>query len=124
MSLYYEHEDFSSIVTFILVSKKCQENMSEANRNPKDPEEQRPSRDHLVLMDELPPIEQDSWKWVVLIVATAQSMVLIGVWACGGIYMESMREVCRIIFANFGAIRAIHFNYKLFRLTNLHHSHK
>lgn len=58
-----------------------------------DSQEQNACDEKLVFLDNLPPIEKDSWKWVVLLVSTVQSMVLIGVYASSGIYMESLREV-------------------------------
>ena len=48
---------------------------------------------NLVFLDKLLPMKRQLWKWVVLTVAAAQSMAVTGVWACGGIYMKSMREV-------------------------------
>ena len=36
---------------------------------------------------------KENWKWVVLFASTTQCMVFIGIWSCGGIYMEAMKRV-------------------------------
>ena len=38
-------------------------------------------------------IVKENWKWVVLLASTTQCMVFIGIWSCGGIYMEAMKKV-------------------------------
>ena len=38
-------------------------------------------------------IEKENRKWVVLLASTAQCMVFVGIWSCGGIYMEDMKKV-------------------------------
>ena len=41
-------------------------------------------------------IQEENWRWVVLLASTSQSMVLIGVWSCSSIYMEAMKEVSAV----------------------------
>ena len=49
--------------------------------------------EEFVILDDLPPIENDKWKWIVLVVSTVQSMIFIGICSSAGVYMESMKEV-------------------------------
>ena len=44
-------------------------------------------------LDDLLPVENERWRWVVLLVSSAQSLVMIGIYASAGVYMESMKEV-------------------------------
>ena len=44
-------------------------------------------------LDELPPVKNERWRWVVLLVSSTQSLVMIGIYASAGVYMESMKEV-------------------------------
>ena len=51
------------------------------------------SDEELVFLDDLPPIENDLWKWVVLLVSSVQSMVIIGIISSAGVYLEPTKEV-------------------------------
>ena len=43
--------------------------------------------------EEIPVTKNGYWRWVVLAATVAQCMVFMGVWSCGGIYMEAMKKV-------------------------------
>ena len=58
-----------------------------------DSEERSQFDDGLVFLEDLPPIENDSWKWLVLLVSTIQTMIVLGIFASSGIYMASIKEV-------------------------------
>ena len=63
-----------------------------------DSEERSQFDDGLVFLEDLPPIENDSWKWLVLLVSTIQTMAVLGIFASSGIYMASIKEVkCSLI---------------------------
>ena len=49
--------------------------------------------EEFIILDDLPPIENEKWKWIVLVVSTIQSMIFIGICSSAGVYMESMKEV-------------------------------
>ena len=51
------------------------------------------SDEELMFLDDLPPIENDLWKWVVLLVSSAQSMVIIGIISSAGVFLEPTKEV-------------------------------